>query len=206
MNVRASLGIVAVLSLVQIGEAQANASPFPLQDAQPKLCFVNLADYPEYIFYLQYHCSDDDPYTGPLHIIRLSSGVAVTLDVEGRNFSRLVLVAMPRGAPAPSKDYVTHVEDAEELPTPCPCFVPGWLDGSTVRVDPVDSPVTSYRVSIQDGYLDLTELPKKFVPPIRNILVVAALSLTIIAVWLSFIRRRRTNLASSNTTPEVIHP
>ncbi|HEY7312704.1 MAG TPA: hypothetical protein VH643_25285 [Gemmataceae bacterium] len=207
-----SLGLAAAFSLLQGAETLANAPSFTQQSANPRLCFVNLADYPDYDFYLQYHAVESgNPLDGPLLVMRLSSGAPIALDGKGRRFSRLLLVAVPAGQPAPPND-LRNIDAAEwgKTPNPWPSFVPAWFDGTTLQSDSADLPAITYRVTIQEDdpqrVLYMEELRRKTDRRTPTLLAGAALSLALAGAGVWFIRRRRTRMVRMNRTSAVSPP
>jgi hypothetical protein len=168
------------------------------RDFDPQLRFENLADYPDFDFYLKYGRARGNPRSST-HLTPVTSGVTIRLEGKGRYFTEVFLIAVPHGQkpPALRKDREGLTEE-----------VPGVLQSHALTgvvynsspTDESDGYVLRYSVSIKDGNLEVTSLPRELIfwewvrGRLPYLLVGLALFLTVawIGIWvLRRLRRRK---------------
>lgn len=119
------------------------------------LRFDNLADYPDYDFYLKYGAGNGNPYAGP-HLVPVHAGEAVRAFDGSRRRTEIYLLAVPRGqqqpAVSPSHDWITQV--------PPGCLQSARLDGTYAG----SGYLVPYDVRIGDGALEAIAQPSELLP------------------------------------------
>jgi hypothetical protein len=140
---------LAMLALLVPAVVCGDVGPAFLQDASfPALRFDNLADYPQYDFYLLYAHGRGNPYTSP-YITPVHSG-EVLRQFEGRGrIGGARLAAVPRGQNAL---YLATEERVLLGKAPPGCFLSAPLGGVHLG----ESYLVPYRLHIEDDKLEVT--------------------------------------------------
>lgn len=157
-HIRAACAILALLA--RPSGVQAN---MPVVDPKVDLRFrfENLRDYPDFDFYLAY---DRGPRRGDrtAHVTRVVSETITRLEGRGPNLSDVYFLAVPRGIPPPSWNPAYRPPAPEPTPgvlcsAPVVSYNALW-DNTFVGY------VLRFRVSIEDGKLEVTRLPPSVRP------------------------------------------
>jgi hypothetical protein len=148
---QAILCVLAVF-LVSGTRVWADAGIFPQQDVTPRFRFENLAEYPDFDFYLKYGHGSGNPSARPF-LTKVNSATTVTLEGKGPRVTPVVLVAVPHGrqAPQPGRDtdWVAKSEDG--------IVQSGSLDWS-------EGSVALYRVKLDQDRLEPTPAGSEVLP------------------------------------------
>lgn len=142
---------LAVL-ILGVGAVRADV-PGPRPQLSVELQFPNLADHPDYDFYLQYGRSPGNPYAG-LRLTRVAGADPVHLEGEGSRLTEVYLLAVPRGqALAPPRlDDPDWRQWLQEVPAGT--LRAGPLQGEQGRrLEDCDGQRLSFRVAIADRAL-----------------------------------------------------
>lgn len=205
-----TVAAVAVLLFLVTPGTRADISAPGTHEVTPQLRCDNLDDYPDYRFYLQYRRGNGNPYVAPLQIVEVTAGQPVAVAGEGRRVADLALLAAPRDQALPAFPRDT-VGPAPEFPgflranLECPAATTSVTDAASYYL-------STYRVAIQDGKLEVTRLSTEGVYPGgaagRAVLpywpaVLAAVAFAGAGVWLV---RRRAARARSATPPAASQP
>jgi hypothetical protein len=190
--------------LVLLGPAagvRGDAAPGPFEwsrDFDPQLRFENLADYPDFDFYLSYGRGGGKPRRGR-YLTPVTSGVTVRLEGTGKRLTEVFLIAVPHGQKPP-----TPREDRDWLSKGAPGVLQSHaLDGVEHNwsiADENDGYVLRYSVSIKDGRLVTSSLPREllFWEWVRGRLpyLLVGLALFLVVAWVGIwvlrrLRRRK---------------
>jgi hypothetical protein len=171
----------------------ADMAPFPgFRETEPHARFVNVEDYPGWVFYFCYRRGDGDPLTAEQHVVRIASSQPIALAGTGRRIGDPFLLAVP-----------TEKAGGE---VPPPADAPGVLKQTVspypghdlFLFDLNDYYVDAYGITIADGKLELVPLaPEPVRPeidlgfariPIRQSGLILSLCLMVGGIW--FARRR----------------
>lgn len=140
-TIRIRLTVVILALLMTAGIVRGDAAPAFLKSSDerfPEMRFDNLADYPEYDFYLLYYHSRGNPSP---HVMRIQSGEVIRhFEGNGRN-GGAYLLAVAQGKSLPPR--VEHYGKPEGYLRSAP------LDGAHRNPDTL----FTYRVQIIDGQL-----------------------------------------------------
>ena len=142
-----SLSLVVVVLLVPVGLVRGDIGPGPRDEKFPAMRFENLADYPDFDFYLTYAHGPGNPYGSP-HLSRIRSGETFRqFEGSGRNGGAMLL-AVPKGKPPPS---VARDRDwFEKVP-------PGYLRSTLLEGTHLgEGYLVPYRVRIDKDKLEVT--------------------------------------------------
>jgi hypothetical protein len=124
-----------------------------VEETFPALRFDNLADYPQFDFYLKYARGPGSPYASP-HLVPVQSGEAVRVTEGSGRTTQFFLLAVPHGekppAPRAGPDWLREV--------PAGCLQSGPLQGIGLGA----GYLVPYRVSIADGALDAVMQPAEW--------------------------------------------
>src|SRR5215472_4437469 len=97
LSIHGTLMVLALLGGATGVQADMAPGPFDWsRDYDPQLRFENLADYPDFDFYLKYGRSRGNPGRDP-HLTRVTSAVTVRLEGSGRRITSIFLIAVPCG-------------------------------------------------------------------------------------------------------------
>jgi predicted RNA binding protein YcfA (HicA-like mRNA interferase family) len=147
--------MAVLLAVLSADTARGDMGPsFLKNETFPVLRFDNLADYPDFDFYLLYGRGTGNPINP--HLTRTQSGEPIReFEGEGR-IGPTVLLAVPRGQQPPSpKEQEEWFREA-----PPGCLQSTSLDG----VHAGAGYLVSYSVRVQDGRLEVTRLATEWLP------------------------------------------
>jgi hypothetical protein len=149
-NARA-IPFVLAIHLVWGTQAWADAGP-PQQDVTPRFRFENLADYPDFDFYLKYGHGPGNPGASPF-LTKVTHATTVPLEGKGWRVTPVVLVAVPHGqsAPLPNRDTEWFAKS----------------EGGVLQSDPLEWSngfVALYRISVDQGRLQVTRTGSEWLP------------------------------------------
>ena len=146
---------MVVLGMLEpIGMVRGDAAPGFLKPDQsfPAIRFDNLADYPDFDFYLLYYHGPGNPFASP-HVTRVQSGEAIHhFEGSGRNGGAYLLAA-PHGTRPPwlyGRSDETPLGYLRSAPLDGIGYGPGYL--------------VSFRVKIADDKLEATMQPSEWQP------------------------------------------
>jgi hypothetical protein len=168
------------------------------REIREEVRFENLDDYPQLSFYLVY-ARGQVPPQAPLRVIPVTSREPIAL--EGQKWIPvLVLVAVPKGHPAPpvaglnQEGWEEWLEGEGAGILRSPRLLPAG--GQTTVFDPSDRVVTPYRVNVKNGQILVEKLPEERSLNVwRTVILGLCLSLVLIVVGLWYVRRTRKKAA-----------
>jgi hypothetical protein len=143
--------VLAILApILPVGRVRGDVGPSFLKNEHfPALRFDNLADYPDFDFYLKYARGPGNPYGSP-YLAQVRSGeVFHQFEGSGRKAQEVFLLAVPRGQhpPSPQRGHEWLME------APPGCLQSSPLDGTNVEA----GYLVRYRVQVQDGRLEVAK-------------------------------------------------
>src|SRR5262249_53038095 len=94
------IATVVLVYFALVSSVRGDLGP-PIIIKFPTMRFDNLADYPDFDFFLKYGFGNGNPYASP-HLIPIRSGEAFRLEGGPRRRTEIVLLAVPRGRQPPS--------------------------------------------------------------------------------------------------------
>lgn len=153
---RNGVAIVVLAFLAPLGVVRGDAGlPIFVNEDFPAMRFDNLADYPDFDFYLKYAHGPGNPAASP-HITPVQSGEPLrSFEGKGR-IGGAWLLAVPRGQRPPTVrsdlDWLTE--------TPAGCLQSVSLEGIHLGA----GYLVPYRVHIQDGELEATMQSAEWLP------------------------------------------
>lgn len=156
--------IASLLVMLPLPEPRADNDGSGVRWLEPRLRFDNLANFPDYVFYLRYRRFEGNPRQGSVHVIPVSASEPILLAGTGLGLRDLVLLAVPRRLTPPPGDgngswpneNIPGVLRSSLLEEPI-----GWSPAG----DRTDYYVTPYRVALGQGRIHLLKLP---IEPVRS--------------------------------------
>jgi len=182
----------------------ADMAPFPgFRETEPHARFVNVEDYPQWVFYFCYRRGDGNPLAAEQHVVRIASSQPFALAGTGRRIGDPFVLAVPaekvRGEIPPPSDASGVLK---QTVSPYPGHVLFLFDLNDYYID-------RYGIMIADGKLELIPLaPEPVRPeidlgfgriPIRQSGLILSLCLMVGGIW--FARRRLRKARPGVTTP-----
>jgi hypothetical protein len=139
----------------------ADMAPFPgFRETEPHARFVNVEDYPQWVFYFCYRRGDGNPLAAEQHVVRIASSQPIALAGTGRRIGDPFVLAVPaekaRGEVPPPADASGVLKQAV---LPYPGHNLFFFDLNDYYVDP-------YAIMIADGKLEL--IPLAHEPVVRR--------------------------------------
>jgi hypothetical protein len=189
MTARArTIPLVLAIILVWCNRGLADAG-LPQPGVTPRFRFENLADYPDYDFYLKYGHGSGNPYASQF-VTKVNPATTVALEGNGSRVTPVVLLAVPHGRLTPepagasvATSWVAKSEDGVLQSDPM-----DWSNGS----------VALYRVKLDQDRLQVTASGSELLPlewAAGNICITlpvgVALSLACILAGIWFVLRMR---------------
>jgi hypothetical protein len=149
--------MVVLALLVSAGMVRGDVGPSFLKpdESFPAMRFDNLADYPDFDFYLLYFHGPGNPFASP-HVTRVQSGEAIHhFEGSGRN-GGAYLLAVPRGKPLPPMDRETETLDKKPTGYLRSARLDGTFAGSGYLIP--------YRIKIAEDNLEVAMQPSEWQP------------------------------------------
>jgi hypothetical protein len=165
--------VVVLALLVPFDVVRGDVAPRRIDEKFPAMRFDNLADYPDFDFYLLYYHGQGNPYVSP-HLMRVQSGETFR-DFEGkRRNGGAYLLAVPHGKPLPP--MAGEMDRLGKKPT-------GYL-----RSAPLDGVYAGsgylipYRVQIEGNKLEVTMQLSEWQPGARPVGMLKSLPCVLVLV------------------------
>jgi hypothetical protein len=185
------VGLAVAASLLLVSAVRADLPlPSNLKYVDPRVRFEGIEKHKDYVFHLRFLTFVGGPANVPYRLIEVKDEKPFNLNAKRRLFN-MSLLAMERkefGKRAKDDPSLKWLTDKTEGVLAATVSPPATTAPATVK----EAPVTTYRVTLQDGKLTtemVQETKRGAAAPVWPLAVVSALSLAWFGIW--FARRGR---------------